>query len=202
MKLSQTNVLLCCAARLYGPRRAAEPSPAVVVASLAALADQAGRSHVRVKMQPGVYLLNDAKLLRSAEIKHPEAPGKVAGQYRINCLLHFAGNDSSYDLTGGVIEIDDPGFACLRRTRQSLTAVSPCPGVSLPFILGTGDFRPAARPNMPRLRLASRRLIHKIRPETAFVLCSNNGNTRSQGGVPQLRIPRCGGGAAGFECVT
>ena len=106
MKLSHTSVLLFGAALLCRPMPAAEPSPTVVSDSLAALADHAGRSHVRVRMKPGVYLLNDATMLRSAEIKHPEAPGKVAGKYGVNCLLHFAGNDSSYDLIGVVITID------------------------------------------------------------------------------------------------
>ena len=87
------------------PALAAEPAT-VVIDSLAALAENAARSHARIKMKPGVYLLNDATMLRSAEIKHPEAPGKVAGQYSVNSLLHFTGNDSSYDLTDVTIEID------------------------------------------------------------------------------------------------
>ncbi|MCX6943121.1 MAG: hypothetical protein NTX09_20750, partial [Verrucomicrobia bacterium] len=87
------------------PALAAEPAT-VVIDSLAALGENAARSHARIKMKPGVYLLNDATMLRSAEIKHPEAPGKVAGQYSVNSLLHFTGNDSSYDLTDVTIEID------------------------------------------------------------------------------------------------
>ena len=46
---------------------AAEPET-VVIDSLAALADYAGRSHVRVKMKAGVYLLNDASLARAAAL--------------------------------------------------------------------------------------------------------------------------------------
>ena len=84
---------------------AAEPAP-VVIDSLAALADYAGRSHVRIKMKAGIYLLNDATLARAAEVKHPELAGKAAGSYRVNTLLHFSGSDSVYDLAGVVIHLD------------------------------------------------------------------------------------------------
>jgi hypothetical protein len=84
---------------------AAEPA-LVIIDSLAGLADYAGRDHVRVKMQPGVYLLNDATMARAAEVKYPEVAGKAAGSYRVNTLIHFAGSDSAYDLTGVVIHLD------------------------------------------------------------------------------------------------
>ena len=82
--------------------RAGETSAVVVVDSFAALAGQAGRSGVRVKLKPGVYRLDDAAIARAAVIPHPEGPGA----YRVNTLLHFSGDDSHYDLRDVVFEID------------------------------------------------------------------------------------------------
>jgi hypothetical protein len=97
--------LLLAFALTVAPVLAAEPA-AVVIDSLAALADYAGRDHVRIKMKPGVYVLNDASLARAVEVKHPQVAGKAAGSYRVNTLLHFAGSDSVYDLAGVVIHHD------------------------------------------------------------------------------------------------
>jgi hypothetical protein len=105
MNAPQTLAFLFGLALPIGNALVAEPAT-VAVDSLAALADQAGRSHVRVKMKPGTYALDDAKLLRPVEVKHPDAPGKAAGIYSVNCLLNFSGDDSTYNLTGVVIEID------------------------------------------------------------------------------------------------
>jgi len=97
--------LLLSVALPLASTRAAEPA-LVVLDSLAALADYASRDRVRVKLKPGVYLLNDATLARAAEVKHPAVAGKATGSYRVNTLLHFAGSDSVYDLAGVVIHLD------------------------------------------------------------------------------------------------
>lgn len=93
---------------LLGADAVAAPASAagVEIDSFAALTDYAGRNQVRVKMKPGVYTLNDAQLARAAIVAHPARPGKIAGQYQVNTLLHFAGHDSVYDLTGVVLQID------------------------------------------------------------------------------------------------
>jgi hypothetical protein len=113
MKLSLWSLLVLHLSGSTGFTPAATPS-VIVIDSLAALADYAGRSAVRLKMQPGVYVLNDPAMARAAEVKHPEVPGKTTGTYRVNSLLHFAGNDSVYDLAGVVIEIDTKLHAVVR----------------------------------------------------------------------------------------
>ncbi len=81
-------------------------SDVIVIDSLAALAEQAGQSHVRVKMKPGLYALGDPAMWREAQAKSREPQGKAAGPYRTHSLLHFAGDDSVYDLTGVMIDLD------------------------------------------------------------------------------------------------
>lgn len=106
MKHPAPSLLLFPFALLCGSVLAADASAEVVVDSLPALAIQAGRSQMRVKMKPGTYVLDNAALSGSASVKHPAKPGKTTGEYHVNYLLHFAGDDSTYDLTGVVITID------------------------------------------------------------------------------------------------
>ena len=102
LKLSRTFLILLGCVALPAVRCAAAPASIVEVDSVAALAGQAGRSGVTVKLKPGVYRLDDPALARAAVIPHPEG----SGAYRVNTLLHFSGDDSHYDLRDVVLEID------------------------------------------------------------------------------------------------
>ena len=106
MKSRQAAVLLLTSSLLCCRVAAADTAAVTTVDSLAGLAHHAGLSHMRVKMKPGTYVLHDAALSGSASVKHPAKPGQATGEYRVNYLLHFAGDDSIYDLTDVVITID------------------------------------------------------------------------------------------------
>jgi hypothetical protein len=76
----------------------------IFIKSLNKLAHYAGKSNVLVKMKPGEYTISAIKIGGLSVFKRDKT-SKRKDDFRIGSLIHFSGNNSSYFLSGVVINI-------------------------------------------------------------------------------------------------
>ena len=74
--------------------------------SLSELIEFAAKDNMIVKMQPGVYNLDDSKYGQNLIIKKYDLQGKPKSDYPITALINFSGNNNQFLLDGVVLKIN------------------------------------------------------------------------------------------------
>lgn len=77
----------------------------IFIKSLKELTEQAGKSDVTVKMKAGVYNYKSSKYSQNLIFKRFQ-DGKEVKDLNASTLIHFSGKNSTYILTGAIINID------------------------------------------------------------------------------------------------
>lgn len=84
--------------------RATTPGDTIFINSIEELAEFAAKDDVLIKMKAGTYALDNTKTSRNITLKKYRE-GKPPSDYPVSALLHFSGNNSSYNLEGVEINI-------------------------------------------------------------------------------------------------
>lgn len=77
----------------------------VEISSLQELAHYSAKDNVELRLKPGIYELNDAAIGQELDMKLYKGDTPTR-DYPAAALLHFSGNNSSYNLTGCTINLD------------------------------------------------------------------------------------------------
>ena len=84
--------------------QATDTGDTIFIKSIVELAEYAGRDDVLIKMKAGTYTLDNKEISKNIVLKKYSG-GKSPSDYKVSALLHFSGNNSSYNLQGVEINI-------------------------------------------------------------------------------------------------
>jgi hypothetical protein len=98
-KISKPLIIACC---IIACGAQAE---VITVDSLEALSALAHSNNVSVKLKPGVYELNDPAMGQEMDMTTFKYGWEGKNNLKVS-LIHFSGNNSTYDLTGTTINLD------------------------------------------------------------------------------------------------